>query len=358
MNCLVTGGAGFIGSHIVAALLRGGHDVVVLDDLSSGKRRNLDEVVARVENSFIEGCERLTFIEASLLDPDALEAAVEAVEVVFHQAAIPSVPRSFANPGATLRVNVEGTARLLQTCARLGIRRVVAASSSSVYGDTATLPKREDMVPAPKSPYALSKLADEHLCDIWAQEYGLELPALRYFNVFGPRQDPASEYAAVVPKFITRMLSGQPPTIFGDGLQSRDFTYVDDVVAANLLAAGFGVDAGNLAAYGLSNRCWPGSRSDKPTAAISGPAINVGAGERTTLLELVTAINHILGKDLRARHDERRQGDVRHSQASIEKARERLGFEPFVTLHDGLRRTVAWYVEFGEGTLRPVAEAG
>ena len=319
---LVTGGAGFIGSHVSSKLLDLGHQVVVLDDLSSGRRENLDRIAAPA----------LEFVHGSLLDEAALRRSVEGVEAVFHQAAIPSVPRSFADPASTLAANVEGSARLLEACRASGVNNVVVASSSSVYGDTPTLPKQEDMRPSPLSPYALSKLAVERLCHIYAREYGFQIVALRYFNIFGPWQDPESQYAAVVPRFITAMLQGERPTIYGDGLQSRDFTFVDNVVAANLKAAGMVGVAGGAEPAGLD-------------AAETGSAIvaNIACGERYTLLDLVAAINRILGSDIEPRHAEARPGDVLHSQASIERARQRLGYEPEVEFDEGLRRTVAWF---------------
>jgi UDP-glucose 4-epimerase len=306
---LVTGGAGFIGSHLSAKLLDLGHQVVVLDDLSSGSRENLDRFATS----------ELEFVHGSLLDEAALRQATEGVRAVFHQAAIPSVPRSFADPVSTLRANVEGTARLLEACRTAGIGTVVIASSSSVYGDTPTLPKGEDMPPSPLSPYAMSKLSSEQLCHIYAREYGLAIVALRYFNIFGPWQDPSSQYAAVIPRFVTAMLGGEQPTIYGDGLQSRDFTFVENVVAANLSAI------------------------DHEARATGAIVANIACGERYTLLDLIAAINRILGTDIEPNHASARPGDVLHSQASIHLARERLGYVPRVDFEEGLRRTVAWY---------------
>lgn len=324
---LVTGGAGFIGSHLVAGLLRQGHQVAVLDDLSSGRQENLEEV----RRELPEARQRLRFVEGSLLDEDALRQAIEGAEVVFHQAAIPSVPRSFSDPAATLRANVEGTARVLEAARTGGVQRLVFASSSSVYGDNETLPKHEDLDPAPRSPYAVSKLAGERLLDVYAREHGLPCAALRYFNVFGPRQDPDSQYAAVVPKFISSMLDGEPPVVFGDGEQSRDFTYVDNVVAANLVAAGM-----------AENAAGPVAAGDAGARQAGVMIINVGVGSRFTLLDLVAGINRILGTSLRPRFDAPRAGDVRHSQAAIEKART-IGYRPAVDFAEGLRRTVAWF---------------
>jgi len=330
---LVTGGAGFIGSHIAEVLLAAGHEVTVLDDLSSGRRSNLDELSANTG-----GPSRLRFIEGSIVDDAAVEAALEGVSAVFHQAAIPSVPRSFANPAATLRANVEGTARVLESCRRHGVTRFVFASSSSVYGDTPTLPKHEGMPPCPLSPYALSKLAGEHLCEIYARQHGIRAVALRYFNVFGPRQDPNSEYAAVVPKFICRMLDGSQPMVYGDGQQSRDFTYVDNVVAANLLAAGV--------PFGDARDEDPGSNPNAMEIATLQPGalvVNVGAGTRHTIDQLIAELNSILGCELAAEHGDARPGDVRHSHASVDKASESLGYEPTVGFEEGLRRTVTWF---------------
>ena len=328
-RCLVTGGAGFIGSHLVATLLARGDDVVVLDDLSSGKRENLDAAAAdAVEATFSAATrERLEFVDGSLLDEAALAAAIDGVDAVLHQAAIPTVPRSFADPASTLRANVEGTARLLEACRRSGIRRIVMASSSSVYGDTPTLPKHESMPPAPLSPYALSKLAGEQAGSIFVRTYALEVYALRYFNVFGPRQDPNSEYAAVVPRFITRMLAGEPPVIFGDGFQSRDFTFVSDVVAANLAAL------------------------DAPPGACFH-ALNIGANGRHTLLELVAILREILGVELAPEHTDPRPGDVRDSYAAIDKAREVLGYAPAVSFEEGLQRTAAEEISRQRGRLK------
>lgn len=316
---LVTGGAGFIGSHISSKLLDLGHQVVVLDDLSSGRPENLDRIAAP----------DLEFVKGSLLDEIALRRSAEGVEAVFHQAAIPSVPRSFADPASTLAVNIEGTARLLEACRAGGVRKVVVASSSSVYGDTPTLPKHEDMRPSPLSPYALSKLAVERLCHIYAREYGFEIVALRYFNIFGPWQDPESQYAAVVPRFITAMLQGERPTIYGDGIQSRDFTFVDNVVAANLQAAGV---------PGYSDPA-----AERATDSEGATVANIACGDRFTLLDLVAAINRILGTEIEPMHAEPRPGDVLHSQASIERAQQRLGYDPEVGFEDGLGRTVAWF---------------
>jgi len=332
---LVTGGAGFIGSHLSAKLLDLGHRVVILDDLSSGRRENLDRIAAP----------DLEFVHGSLLDEAALRQSTEGVGGVFHQAAIPSVPRSLADPASSLRVNIEGTARLLEACRAGGIDKVVIASSSSVYGDTPTLPKQEDMSPNPLSPYALSKLAAERLCHIYAREYGLDIVALRYFNIFGPWQDPESQYAAVVPRFITAILRGERPTIYGDGLQSRDFTFVENVVAANLMAAGIlGAPAGAFTNGGGASAVGEGSDPEGDGSTAAGATVaNIACGERYTLIDLVAAINRILGTQIEPEHVAARSGDVLHSQASIERARDRLGYVPRVDFEEGLRRTVAWF---------------
>lgn len=305
-HVLVTGGAGFIGSHLVEALLRRGDRVRVFDNFSTGRRDNLAHVRADVE-----------IIEGDLRDADAVRRAVAGVEIVFHQGALASVQRSVDDPITTNAVNVTGTLHVLTAARDAGVRRVVFASSSSVYGDTPTLPKVETQAPQPLSPYAVSKLAGEQYCMAFSVVYGLPAIALRYFNVFGPRQDPHSEYAAVIPRFIDRMVRGIPPIIYGDGFQSRDFTYIENVVDANLAAA------------------------DAP--ADCSAVFNVGAGERTSLLELAAQINQLLGANLAPDHQPPRAGDVRHSQAGIGAIRETLGYAPRVSLTEGLARTLAWF---------------
>jgi nucleoside-diphosphate-sugar epimerase len=300
---LVTGGAGFIGSHLVEALLHRGAGVRVLDSLATGRVSNLAPFRADIE-----------LVEADIRDRDAVSAAVQGCDVVLHLAALPSVQRSIENPLLSNDINVNGTLNLLTAARAAGVQRIVFASSSSVYGDTPTLPKVETMALAPLSPYAVSKLAGERYCLVWAEVYGLPAIALRYFNVFGPRQDPASDYAAVIPRFATAMLAGRAPTIYGDGEQSRDFTYVQNVVEANLLAA------------------------SAPTH-ISG-AFNIAAGARISLLELVARINQLIGSDIQPIHAAAKPGDVRHSQAGIEAIGAALGWEPTVSFDEGLRRTV------------------
>ncbi|MCS6841984.1 MAG: SDR family oxidoreductase [Roseiflexus sp.] len=309
-HVLVTGGAGFIGSHLVDALLRRGDRVRVFDNFSTGRHENLAHVRDDVE-----------IIEGDLRDVDAVRRAVAGVEIVFHQAALASVQRSVDDPITTNAVNVTGTLHVLMAARDAGVRRVVFASSSSVYGDTPTLPKIETQAPHPLSPYAVSKLAGEQYCMAFSVVYGLPAIALRYFNVFGPRQDPHSEYAAVIPRFIDRMVRGVPPIIYGDGLQSRDFTYIENVVDANLAAA------------------------DAP--ADCSAVFNVGAGSRTSLLELAAQINQLLGSNLAPEHHPPRPGDVRHSQASIDAIRETLGYVPRVSLAEGLARTLAWFCHEG-----------
>jgi UDP-glucose 4-epimerase len=305
---LVTGGAGFIGSHICERLLREGHAVRVLDDFSNGKQENLRGMAGDIE-----------VVRGDVRDRDTVARAVEGAYVVFHEAALGSVPRSVADPVTTHESNITGTLNILLAAKDLGVRRVVFASSSSVYGETPVLPKQEDMKPEPLSPYALSKLSAEQYCGMFHRVYGSETVALRYFNIFGPRQDPESQYAAVIPKFVTAILNGRRPVIFGDGLQSRDFTYVDNVVQANLLA----------------------SEAD----AAAGRFFNVACGGRYTLLDLLARIKQILASDIEPIHDPPRPGDVRDSQASIEAAETILGYKVTVDFDEGLRRTVEWYRE-------------
>ncbi len=303
---LVTGGAGFIGSHIAAALVERGDMVRVLDNLSTGRVENMA--------SFRDAIE---FFEADLLDADAVARAVEGVECVFHQAALASVPRSVERPLDTNAACVTGTVALLDAARTAGVRRVVYAASSSAYGDQPTSSKRESDLPLPISPYAAAKLAGEYYCRAFTATYGLATVALRYFNVFGPQQDPKSEYAAVIPRFITAILSGEQPVVYGDGLQSRDFTFVANVVHANLLAA------------------------DAPDVA--GHVLNVANGTQFSLLSLLAAINKLLGTEVQPRFDPPRIGDVRESLADITQARQLLGYEPQVDFEEGLRRSIEYY---------------
>lgn len=304
---LVTGGAGFVGSHIAAALLSAGARVRVLDDLSTGHEENLEEVGGDIE-----------FVRGSLTEPDALERALRGVEVVFHEAAIPSVPRSVEDPEATHLASVDGTFALLVAARRAGVRRVVYAASSSAYGDQPTLPKAEEMRPEPLSPYAAAKLVGEYYCQVWSRVYSFETVCLRYFNVFGPRQDPSSQYSGVISRFISALASGGRPVIYGDGEQSRDFTYISNVVDGNLRAA------------------------ESPQAV--GRVINLATGRRTTLNELLDALKTLTGRaEVEAEYREPRVGDVRHSLADITRAREWLGYEPQIGLEEGLRHTLEWW---------------
>ena len=311
-RALVTGGAGFIGGHLSERLVALGWIVRVLDDFSSGRDENLRAIADRVE-----------LIRGDLRDAETVAKAVNGVEVVFHQAAVPSVPRSVAEPVRTNSVNVDGTLLVLDSARRAGVRRVVYAASSSAYGDTPTLPKVETMPARPRSPYALQKYAGEVYCQLFTELYGLETVALRYFNVYGPRQDPKSEYAAVIPRFITACLSGVAPRVHGDGEQTRDFTCVVDAVRANLLAA------------------------DAPRAV--GSVCNVAAGARTSLNQLVAEIRRQTGARVLPIHEAARAGDVRDSLASLERSRELLGYEPTIGLEDGLRLTISHFEQAGEG---------
>jgi UDP-glucose 4-epimerase len=303
---LVTGGAGFIGSHIASALVERGDRVRVLDSLCTGNRKNLSAIADKIE-----------FIEGDLVNPTDVARSLEGIEVVFHQAALASVPRSVDAPLDTNASCVTGTVTLLEGARKTGVRRVVFAGSSAAYGDQPTAAKHERLLPAPLSPYAAAKVAGEFYCQAFTSTYGLETVTLRYFNVFGPRQDPKSQYAAVIPKFITEILGGGRPTIFGDGKQSRDFTYIDNVVQGNLLAA------------------------DAPAAV--GRTINVACGESFNLLELVDGINRALGTDVKPIFEPARVGDVRDSLADISLAREVLKYEPKIGFEEGLRRTVEYY---------------
>jgi len=305
---LVTGGAGFIGSHVVDRLLSDGHAVRILDNFSSGRLENL---------AFASTHPALEVVRGDLRDRACVEAAAAGVEVIFHQAAMRSVPQSVADPLGTNASNVTGTLHVFEAARRHGVRRVVYASSSSVYGDRPDLPKRETQGPAPISPYGVSKLAGEQYAAVWNRLYGVETVGLRYFNVFGPRQDPASEYSAVIPKFIMAALEGHAVEIHGDGEQSRDFTEVENVVEANVLAA------------------------DAEGAA--GEVFNVGCGGRVSLLDIVGKLELLVGRRIRRRFTEARAGDVRNSEADIARARGVLGYVPKVEFEEGLRRTVEYF---------------
>jgi len=306
---LVTGGAGFIGSHLAERLLAEGHRVRIIDNFVTGKLANLERL-----RRFGD---RLTVHEVSITDRDALPPLFAGVRYVLHQAALPSVPRSIADPVTTHEINVTGTLNVLLAARDAGVQRVAYAASSSAYGDVAGEYKTETLPPKPLSPYGVSKLAGEYYCQIFTAVYGLETVALRYFNVFGPYQDETSHYAAVIPKFAAAMLCGQPPIIYGDGTQSRDFTYIDNVVQGNLLAL------------------------TAPEAA--GQMMNLATGGRISLLELVTKLNALLGTAFTPIYAEARAGDILHSRAAIDKARDLLDYAPIVDFDAGLARTVAWY---------------
>lgn len=305
---LVTGGAGFIGSHIAEALVKRGDRVRVLDSLITGRRENLSPIADRIE-----------FVEGDIRDYATTLRAAKGAGVIFHQAAVPSVPRSVAEPALNHDINVNGTFNVLMAAREAGSRRVVYAASSSAYGDTETLPKQEEMSPSPLSPYAAAKLFGEYYCQVFSRVYNIETVSLRYFNVFGPRQDPSSPYSGVISKFITTLLGGAAPVIYGDGEQSRDFTYVENVVEANLLAA--------------------------ESAKAIGQVINLGIGERVTLNQLLAELQKVIGSNLTACYKETRAGDVRHSLAAISRASDLIGYRPLVGLAEGLKRTVKWYQE-------------
>ena len=305
-NYLVTGGAGFIGSHIVDALLNRGDSVRVLDNLNSG-----------IGQERLTDRDRLDFIQGDLLDSEVVSRAVEGIDVVFHQAALASVPYSLENPLATHSVCATGTLQLLESSRAAGVRRLVYAGSSSCYGQSTSEIQREGDVTKPCSPYGAAKLAGEQYCHAFYESYGFETVVLRYFNVFGPRQDPNSQYAAVIPIFITRMLNGQAPIVFGDGTQSRDFTFVANVVHGNLLAA-------------------------EASAAV-GHSINMAAGMRVSLNTLIDSLNELMGTEVAADYQPERAGDIKHSSADISLARELLGYEPVVSLQDGIRETLEYY---------------
>ncbi|MBI4456993.1 MAG: SDR family oxidoreductase [Acidobacteria bacterium] len=307
---VVTGGAGFIGSHIVECLLREGEEVVVVDDFSTGKVANL---------SRFRDHPRLRIERTTILDSDALAKIFKGADFVFHQAAIPSVQKSLEFPVETNQVNIGGTLSVLLGAYRAGVRRVVFASSSSVYGNSEILPKQETDPAQPLSPYALQKYVGELYSHIFFNLFGAPIISLRYFNVYGPRQDFASEYSAVIPRFAMAMLQGKSPTIYGDGEQSRDFTYVENVVDANLRAA-------------------RSSNAD-------GKVLNIASGNRTTLNQLVDLLNQLLGTSIQAIYEPPRAGEVRHSQAAIEQARKFIGFDPAVDLKTGLQRTIEWYAQ-------------
>jgi nucleoside-diphosphate-sugar epimerase len=306
VRVLVTGAAGFIGSHLVRSLLDRGHEVAAIDDLSTGLARRLVEFEGRID-----------FVAGDIRDPVAMDRAIAGCEAVLHEAAIPSVARSVDDPVGTSSVSTEGTIQVMLAAIRAGVRRVVFAGSSAVYGASPELPRRETQRPDPRSPYAVSKLAAEGYVHSLGALHDIGTVVLRYFNIFGPDQDPASEYAAVVPRFISAALRDEPVTIHGDGLQSRDFTYVENVVAANVLAL--------------------------TAERASGVTCNVGCGGRYTLVDLVARIEAAVGQRMRVEHGPSRAGDVRDSQAAIDVARDRLGYEVLVPFEEGISRSVAWY---------------
>lgn len=307
-SSLVTGGAGFIGNHVVRGLLAAGHRVRVLDDLSTGKNSNLTDIDSQIE-----------LMIGDITNPDNCRRAMEGVETVYHLAARASVPRSIDNPRETHTVNVTGTLNLLEAARQFHVKRFVYSASSSAYGDTPELPKRESMKDHPKSPYAVSKLAGEQYCSAFAVCYGMQTVSLRYFNVFGPRQDPHSAYAAVIPAFVTRMLRSERPVVYGDGEQTRDFCYIDNVVQANLLAGS--------------------------AARLQGEVVNIGCAERTSLNDVIRVINQELGTNVQPDYQPARAGDVRDSQAAIDEAARVLGYKPKVYFADGIKRSIAWYRE-------------
>jgi len=307
---LVTGGSGFIGSHIVRRLVEESEFVRVVDNLSTGQLVRLDDVRDSIE-----------FVDGDLADERVSDEVVRGVDFVLHQAAVPSVQRSVCDPTGTNRSNVTATLNLLESCRKAGVRRFIYAASSSAYGDTEVLPKTEGMPPNPLSPYALQKFVGERYCKLYYDLYGLETVSLRYFNVFGPDQDPHSEYSAVIPKFVTKLLANEPITVYGDGEQSRDFTYVGNVVEANLLA---------LRAF-----------------EVSGNVCNIGCGEHITLNKLIRLLEEILGVKSNVNYAAPKPGDVRHSLADITRARRLLGYEPKVMVKEGLRRTVQTFMMYG-----------
>jgi UDP-glucose 4-epimerase len=308
---LITGAAGFIGRSIVAALLERGEAVRGVDNFATGRRSNLD------------GLEAMQFVEGDLADAAVCERVCDGVEVMFHEAALPSVPRSVADPVASNIACVDATVNLLWAAKQAGVRRVVYAASSSAYGDTPTLPKHEGMMPNPISPYAVAKLTGEYYMKSFARVYGMETVALRYFNIFGPYQDPTSQYSGVLAVFCRKMLAGETPTIFGDGGTSRDFTFIENAVQANLLAAS--------------------ALADK----VSGRVMNVATGDRITLNEVVEELRKITGYDGPVNYAPERAGDIKHSLADVSLARELMGYVPAVGFREGLRRTVEWYREAG-----------
>jgi len=303
---LVTGGAGFIGSNICKKLVSQGCFVRVVDNLITGKKSNLADVIDKIE-----------FIEADMGDQQVARSAMKDIDIVLHQGALPSVPRSVADPAATHKHCVDATFTLLLAARDAGVKRFVYASSSSVYGDTPTLPKVETMPPSPLSPYAAAKLVGEYYCSVFYKVFGMETISLRYFNVFGPHQDPTSQYAAAIPAFLSAMLKDNSPTVFGDGLQSRDFTYVNNVVDANLLAAG--------------------------AKQTKGEVLNIACGQAVTVNDVIDAIKELLGKDVESIYTDPRPGDVKHSLANITLAEKTIAYKPKISFRDGLKKAISWY---------------
>ena len=315
-NFLVTGGAGFIGSNICRRLIIDGHYVRVIDNFLTGKKSNIEDIIDRIE-----------FIEADMGDEKIAFTAMNDIDVVLHQGALPSVPLSVDDPAATHKHCADATLTLLRAARDAGVKRFVYAASSSAYGDSPTMPKVETMPVNPLSPYAIAKLVGEYYCKVFYELYNIETVSLRYFNVFGPYQNPASQYAAAIPAFVMSMLNDKPPVIYGDGQQSRDFTYVENVVEANLRVA-------------LTRR-------------LTGEVMNVACGEAVTVNQVIAMINDILGKDIKPIYVEARQGDVKHSLADITRALDIVGYSPIVGFHEGLKKTIDWYkdtLDAAEGT--------
>ena len=306
MDYLVTGGAGFIGSHLAEKLSAQGARVRVLDNFSTGKRENLANFLERIE-----------LMEGDIADPEVCRVACRDVGVVLHEAALPSVPKSIADPISSHRANIQGTFNMLVAARDCGVKRFVCAASSSAYGETPALPKHEAMLPDPLSPYALQKLTGESYCRVFTKCYGLQTLSLRYFNVFGPRQDPTSQYAAAIPAFVTAILKGTPPSIFGDGEQTRDFTFIDNVVQANLLAA--------------------------QAQSADGEVMNIACGESVTVNAIIREINALTGKNVAPKYVDSRPGDIKHSWADISRAEKLIGYRPLVRFDEGLQRAIDWY---------------
>ena len=303
---LVTGGAGFIGSNICRHLVKERCSVRVVDNLLTGKRSNLAPILSKID-----------FVEADMGDPEVARAAMKGIDVVLHEGALPSVPRSVDDPVSTHKHCIDATFTLLMAARDARVKRFVYAASSSAYGDTPTLPKVETMAPSPLSPYAVGKLVGEYYCSVFSSVFGLETISLRYFNVFGPHQDPASQYAAAIPAFVTAILQDRPPTIYGDGEQSRDFSYIDNIVEANLLAA-----------------------RAKQT---HGEVVNIACGEAVTVNAIIHTINELLGKNVRPIYEPSRPGDVKHSLADITAAQKLIGYKPIVLFREGLEKSIDWY---------------